>query len=822
MPPSSRRRALAALLLALPSASAQLCASTQSFAEEDFAVTELKSGESYNATLCPQFWAWFRIQTEKYVDVPTLTQNGSEWREEMVRTWMPHGVSIAVDAAYEGDDPTGPPGTRPIWKFTSLEFIAVNGTPPGQWEKPNPYDNPEAWEGLLHARSMATDRETVALGFNSSAGACADNLDEYVYVGIKCLIPVSTFYISGADHVCGYNVTLTALPFELYEGVDLTAHIRPAYANLEGELSGETFPGGGYFALPLPSPIQDPPPRASGVCGALQCVWPNPRHYYRLSVGEYDTIQLTIERVGDGVALKDQNYESTGVGLAGGVYTARDAGCPSAAEHEPYCSIGLNDSAACEMRNLFCSTYREAGEVIVMVEARITAERPYSQINVLGSKYRTGCEPTAQQVIDSNTGCDPPVGDDCCDHVRNMVGPDGARHSTTIIPNYAKQADAASDEERGTMPQWNDPIRCIKANPQWVERDDCLNELREDRGAYRLRVRKQQFEEGAMLPSEVRPGCVSYGQWRYFTITPPRTTSSVMVHLVGFQGTPMAVYARAGARPTVDTYDVIAERRAGSRELRLVASACDMRARTTWYLAVALEKEEIGISRGVRPLEFNLSVHVEDARLVGAGGAVAARGGDGAVVKAAGAKGNGYTCCGTFKSFVVPNLAARYALKVVLNVTKGHVRALFLKHGSCPALPADITEEGTCQGLCVATWLTTFDPYDGAALSRPSAALTVPNGLGIDIDRRAEGDWYVSVLSLDGEDAEYRLRAELIDPPAVDDSYKCDKWEAPCPQQWMADSAAAAGRRPAVGTALAAAAAALALLRRGRPLRRHT
>ena len=136
-------------------------------------MTELKSGESYNATLCPQFWAWFRIQTEKYVDVPTLTQNGSEWREEMVRTWMPHGVSIAVDAAYEGDDPTGLPGQRPIWKFTSLEFIAVNGTPPGQWEKPNPYDNPEAWEGLLHARSMATDRETVALGFNSSAGACA-------------------------------------------------------------------------------------------------------------------------------------------------------------------------------------------------------------------------------------------------------------------------------------------------------------------------------------------------------------------------------------------------------------------------------------------------------------------------------------------------------------------------------------------------------------------------------------------------------------------------------------------------------------------------
>ena len=203
---------------------------------------------------------------------------------------------------------------------------------------------------------------------------------------------------------------------------------------------------------------------------------------------------------------------------------------------------------------------------------------------------------------------------------------------------------------------------------------------------------------------------------------------------------------REGEATDVDAYDVIIERRAG-------CASCDQSrkratcARTTWYLAIALEKEEIGISRGVRPLEFNCRC-ASRTRLVGAGSAVAARGGDGAVVKAAGAKGNGCTCCVQ----VVRRAESRREIreKVVLNVTKGHVRAL--PQAPCPALPA--SPRTACRGLCVATWL--YLRPRAAQRSRPSAALTVPNGLGIDIDH-AEGDWYVSVLSLDGGDAEYRL-----------------------------------------------------------------
>ena len=220
----------------------------------------------------------------------------------------------------------------------------------------------------------------------------------------------------------------------------------------------------------------------------------------------------------------------------------------------------------------------------------------------------------------------------------------------------------------------------------------------------------------------------------------------------------------------------------------------------------------------MRPLEFNLSVHVEDARLVGAGGAVAARGGDGAVVKAAGRAGNAHNCSAAFASFVVPNLAARYALKVVLNVTKGHVRALFLKHGSCPALPADITEDGTCQELVRRRVAHHLRPLRRRGALAAVGGARVPNGLGIDIDRRAEGDWYVSVLSLDGEDAEYRLRAELIDPPAVDDSQVRQVGGAvPAAVDGRLRAPPPAAALPSAFRASLRRRAALALLRRRRP-----
>ena len=86
--------------------------------------------------------------------------------------------------------------------------------------------------------------------------------------------------------------------------------------------------------------------------------------------------------------------------------------------------------------------------------------------------------------------------------------------------------------------------------------------------------------------------------------------------------------------------------------------------------------------------------------------------------------------------------------------------------------------------------LTTFDPFDGRTLSRSSDVVVVPNGDNIaGADIRGEGDWYVGVQALPGEEAEYSLSSTLIDTPSFDASYKCDKLDGPCPHQLMASEA---------------------------------
>ena len=83
--------------------------------------------------------------------------------------------------------------------------------------------------------------------------------------------------------------------------------------------------------------------------------------------------------------------------------------------------------------------------------------------------------------------------------------------------------------------------------------------------------------------------------------------------------------------------------------------------------------------------------------------------------------------------------------------------------------------------------LTTFDPYDGRTLTHGSDVGVVPNGDNIaGPDIRGEGDLYVGIQALPGEEAEYSLTSTLVDTPPFDASYKCDKLNGPCPHQLMA------------------------------------
>lgn len=316
----------------------------------------------------------------------------------------------------------------------------------------------------------------------------------------------------------------------------------------------------------------------------------------------------------------------------------------------------------------------------------------------------------------------------------------------------------------------------------WQLRLDNKNELRDDRGVYRLVVAQLRYAEGEMVPDEVRPGCITYGQWRHFRIT---TTSardaSITVVVNAASGRGLAgLYVRQYARPSEKLFTAMAERGApASTPQRVTVSPCNVNVSTTWHIAVMLEEQAIAISRGVTPTAFSLSVHLESAILDQSAGVVVPRGGDSASMPAKGLAGDGFACCGAFKYFLVPRLPAHLSLMAELVTTAGEVRAIFLKAKTCPEFPADVRGE-RCTGKCKVAWLTTYDRFDGTPQSVAAATPMVPNGLDGLGDLRAAGDWYIGVQALPGTDAEFSLRVSAVEPPPRDRGHQCDPSEPEC------------------------------------------
>jgi hypothetical protein len=290
---------------------------------------------------------------------------------------------------------------------------------------------------------------------------------------------------------------------------------------------------------------------------------------------------------------------------------------------------------------------------------------------------------------------------------------------------------------------------------------------RQGRGRFELRVRHATFVDGEMSrPNDARPGCVSYGQVRNYTLTSTGMGDANLYAEVS-GGNVSRLRARCAGCDWVEATPPLSA---------LSASPCAMRNGTTWEVQLALDTFVSATLAGLQPTEFTLATKLQNAT-VEAGSFVAPR--------AQG--GSGYVCCGTTHTHLLPDVPMTSAASIQLNVTSGYVRAAFLKHGTCTDPSADI-DDAVCTGLCEISWLTVYDEFYGSMQHTLRTDLTVPFGpdpwaYDALTTKRRQGDWYITVQALPGLAAEYSMAVNLLEPPRPPEVFACSRFFGFCPKR---------------------------------------
>ena len=117
-------------------------------------------------------------------------------------------------------------------------------------------------------------------------------------------------------------------------------------------------------------------------------------------------------------------------------------------------------------------------------------------------------------------------------------------------------------------------------------------------------------------------------------------------------------------------------------------------------------------------------------------------------------------------------------------MTVGAIRAVFLKHSSCPVLPDDI-EGDQCSGACHMSWYASYDRYTGALAYTDSARTTVPSGDGDYPDKRAAGNWYIGIESSALTTTEFFMEVEVLEDQLTDSGPDCSERYACDNEVWV-------------------------------------
>ena len=260
---------------------------------------------------------------------------------------------------------------------------------------------------------------------------------------------------------------------------------------------------------------------------------------------------------------------------------------------------------------------------------------------------------------------------------------------------------------------------------------------------YVIDVEALHFTGGAVAHGEARPGCVSYGQWRRYTVGTDDPEAALLE--LSIDADVYGVYAALGRPPTATDYDTVA--RPPNRMLSI--SACDVTASNVWHVAVHLGEEDAMLASDLVETRYILDVQARSA-LAQLGATISAT-----------------SCCDATVNWRVPDVPASHALRANVTLLSGALHGIFVAYDSCPRY-AHGDPARQCDGLCEVEWLTSWDTITSQRLSLPGGSVTVPMGesVGRNDERRA-GAWYVGVKALPGETAEYALSFDLAAPPAL-------------------------------------------------------
>lgn len=492
-------------------------------------------------------------------------------------------------------------------------------------------------------------------------------------------------------------------------------------------------------------------------------------HYFRLSLGGYDALNVSLERVGTNLTFPTPQggRNTNGHGLRGLLLRQRaSAGCPTALSYEMRANLTAHSTT--ESLVDFCTLPAGAADYIVGVLADMNFG-PFPDIFSAASNGKIG--PFGVPVD----------GEDARAPLKEQtVRAPSVRTSTPSRPHTpAPHRHRHRHRHRAISAAWRRPIRvaaphrphrpppsprapsprprpCAPPRPRRVR---CAQGY----GEYTLRVIHTAFFGGEVSSGEERPACVAYGQWRTYYVDSAGVGDATLE--VRLDAHISSTVMRADAPAALAAYDV----RSPPRATLVTASPCDVTRPTRWHFAIYLAPEDEADDDGVAPTLVTLSIRLRDASL-----------GLGDSVVPASDGGRGYACCGAVRVFRVPDIPEAHALQASINVTAGRLLGVYLKWGSCPSLADVDTLRGECTGFCTIGWLTTRGSYSGTLYSTSSATLTVPHGHGDALDKRRAGSWYVGVQAMEGEAAHYTLSTALSVVEYIPPSARCSRLTFAC------------------------------------------